>query len=183
MAEWVKAAEMQLSLHRWLTSEIGRQWTRGWINSAAGTEEREAAHVRGADGRGGAEAAHRRRDLGAPEMCEIVQQAREGFRPEPLEREDFITPTGFLYFAEPLYMNDRHGMTVSVGAISWCPAIMQSQREDEADKEGMAITLYSSALAEGDQLLRHAPADHARVGSTRAVLPAPDGHRTRSRLR
>jgi len=151
VAEWVKAAEMQLSLHRWLTSELGRRWTRGWIDSAAGTEQEkrnmyeiltlvEEHKLLTADA-----------IWVSPEMCEIVQMAREGFKPEPLEREDFITHTGFLYFADPLYMQDRHGMTVSVGAISWCPAVMRSEREDKPDMEGMAITLYSSARAEGDQ--------------------------------
>ena len=183
MAEWVKAAEMQLSLHRWLTSELGRRWTNGWIDAAAGSElekrdmYRVLTHV------------EEQKLLTAdaiwvsPEICEIVQMAREGFKPEPLEREDFITPTGFLYFADPLYMQDRHGMTVSVGAISWCPAIMRSEREDKPDMEGMAITIYSSARAEGDQFNE----THRRImrewGAPGAVLPAPDHHRTRCRLR
>jgi hypothetical protein len=159
MAEWVKAAEVQLEMHRFFDSEAGHAYIRGWTNASALHEDEkramygllmqtEAAKLLTADA-----------IWVAPEICEIVQVAREGFKPEALEREDFLVPNGFVYFAQPLYMKDRHGMTCSLGAISWCPVFLKSQRDDTDDTEGMAITVYSSCFAEDDdfqhQHLRH----------------------------
>ena len=165
MAEWVKAAEVQLELCRFLGSPNGRRWTRGWISASTDNEPDkrrmyeplailEQQKLLTADA-----------IWVSPEMCEIVQMAREGFQPEALEREDFITPTGFLYFAEPIYMQDRHGMVVSVGAISWCPAQMVSERDPSDSVEGMSITLYSSARAEKDDFAQQHRAYMREFGS------------------
>jgi hypothetical protein len=148
MAEWTKAAEMQLALHRWLTSERGRIWMHTWSRRVC-------------DGEPGKLATYQQLVLTeehklmtaesiwvAPEMCQIVQMAREGFKPEPIMAPDFITMNGFVYFADPLYMTDRNGMTVSVGAISWCPYLIE--HEGDEDLSGMAVGIYSTAGAELD---------------------------------
>ena len=185
MAEWVKAAEVQLTLHRWMTSQGGERWLRHWISAeakAAATATHTSDETK----------AHMYRLLGqvepykllsadaiwvSPEICDVVEAARRGFKPESMEREDFIVHTGFLYFAKPLYTRDRNGNTCSVGAISWCPIKIEgdadpepetvdfvegkttgrisSYREEAAstkpdDRWGMSIALYSSAYADED---------------------------------
>lgn len=172
MADWVKAPEVQLELHRWFTSDVGRTWTRGWVAA-----ERRAERLKG-DTYGMALATEPQKLLTADaiwvaeEMSEIISYAREGFQPEPMEREDFIVHTGFVYFEKPLHMLDRNGMTVSLGAISWCPLRVTGKGEHEVfaedyadlkrettngteailygsevteDKWGMLLGLYSSA--------------------------------------
>ena len=85
----------------------------------------------------------------SPEMCEIVQMAREGFKPRSRwSGRTSSPPVGFLYFAEPIYdagpaRHDRLGRSDLLVPDDRCAR----EREDVADKEGMAITLYSSAYA------------------------------------
>jgi hypothetical protein len=179
MAEWVRAAEVQLETHRWLTSPAGVRWQRGWI----------AAEMRNEPAKGEVYAllaqAEPQKLLTADaiwvaeEMGEVIDFARETFKAEPMEREDFIVHTGFLYFQKPLLMLDRNSKNVSVGAISWCPVRFTNKTqaevyaeaspalvgldidghgteatfhdsEVEEDQWGMALTIYSSARAEGD---------------------------------
>jgi len=168
MAEWVKAAEMQLELHRWLSSERGRHWCRSWTLASAGDDEQE------------------KRDMYdlllhaepsklltadaiwvAPEMCEIIQVAKEGFQPEALQANDFITHTGFMYFAEPIHMLDRHKRVVSVGAVSWCPFVDES---GTLQNDGMAITLYSAARSEQDEF-SHMAREFAKSHGAPDLLP------------
>ena len=151
MAEWVKAAEVQLEMHRFLTSEPGKKYMRGWVDASCDEDEGrkrsmyqslilvEAQKLLTADA-----------IWVAPEMCQLVQAARDGFQPEAVEADDFIVPNGFLYFSEPIYMLDRHRMQTSVGAISWCPIEIRSDRTTEEGRWGMAITLYSSVKARED---------------------------------
>lgn len=150
MAEWAMAAEMQLDLRHWLESENGRRWGRVWVNSVSAEETgrkdlyealilAEAQKLLTADA-----------IWVSPDMCQVVQAARDGFQPEPLEMADFIVPTGFLYFSDPIYMLDRHRRTVSVGGISWCPFIVE-EHGNVTDVHGMTLTLYTSALAPEDE--------------------------------
>jgi hypothetical protein len=146
MANWTKAAELQLELHRWQQSQAGAHWMRAWAQRVcSGEPEKEHLYQLLLH-------AEQHKLLTAeaiwvsPEMCEIVQIAREGFEPEPLLAPDFLTMTGFCYFDSPLYMQDRNGMTVSIGAMSWCPYMV----EGEDGLSGMAVGIYSSARAEHD---------------------------------
>jgi hypothetical protein len=186
MSEWVRAAEVQLHEYRWLTSELGQRWSRGWVRAEVEAEptkgnvyallmHAEPMKLLTADA-----------IWVAPEICDVIDVARESFEPESLEREDFLTHTGFCYFAKPLYMLDRNKKKVSVGAISWCPTVFKGKDDEPAEKElvlaeddagarlaasahtldqyesneerwGMAICLYSSAYsAEDDFASEHA---------------------------
>jgi hypothetical protein len=149
MGEFVRAAEVQLEMYRWMTSRLGQAHMRYWVEAERRSEPEKAdmyqmlAH------------AEISKMLTAdaiwvsPEMSEIVQAARMEFQPEPLEREDFITPTGFCYFAEPLIMHDRHHRKVSVGALTWCPVILKDH-PTKGEGEGMTIGMYSSARSTED---------------------------------
>jgi hypothetical protein len=147
MADWFKAAESQLLLHRWHSSEQGKHWMRAWTQRVCeGEPEKRRIYET-------LMLAEEHKLLTAesiwvsPEMCEIVQHARESFQPEPVLAQDFITQTGFVYFEQPLYMSDRHGHTVSMGAMSWCPFVIQ----EEPQSSGMALAIYSSAHADKDE--------------------------------
>lgn len=175
MAEWVKATEVQLELHRWLTSPQGRRWTHSWI-LAETRDEPAKGHMYGL-----LSAAEPQKLLTADsiwvdkEITELIEIAREDFRPEPIEREDFLVHTGFVYFEKPLLLLDRGGRTVSIGGISWCPICFTAKPLGEIQDEGgllgdthqgseivshdpqatedvwgMALTLYSSALSGED---------------------------------
>jgi hypothetical protein len=176
MSEWTKAAETQLHLHRWLMSDHGQQSTHNWLRA-----ERESEPAKGHVYSMLAYAEPMKLLTAdaiwiSPEICDVIDVAREGFQPESMEREDFITPTGFAYFAKPIYMLDRSQLKVSVGAISWCPVVFKDESEQAenehvfaevegaklgvsltergkdpvGDKWGMSICLYSSALADDD---------------------------------
>jgi hypothetical protein len=198
MAEWVKAAEVQLELHRWMTSEIGQRWIRGWVSA-----ESQSDPAKG-DMYGLLAHAEPMKLLTAdaiwvaPEMSDLIDAAREGFQAEPMEREDFITHTGFLYFAKPIYMLDRNRRKVSIGAISWCPTVFKRAEDDpdtsgylvakegstalyaesssedrtlseREDKWGMAIAMYSSANAEEDDFSHHHRAMIAQSGGPELI--------------
>jgi hypothetical protein len=172
MAEWVKAAEAQLELHRWFTSEKGRRWTRGWIHAETRNDPAKGDMYSLLNAVESQKLLTADAIWVAPEISDVIDAARESFRPEPMEQEDFITHTGFLYFDKPLYMLDRNYKRVSVGAISWCPVVFKPEDEPTPELEeegsllvnslapedlpngettwGMCFAIYSSARAEGD---------------------------------
>jgi hypothetical protein len=55
------------------------------------------------------------------EMCELVDQARDSFAPEPLLMTDLITPRGFLYYDKPFIIPDRFEEPTNLQAVSWVP--------------------------------------------------------------
>jgi len=176
MADWAKAAEVQLELHRWLLSPHGTRWMRGWIGAETRSEPAKGRMYQLLA------AAEPQKLLTADsiwvaeEMSEVIMHAREGFQPEPIEREDFLVHTDFCFFQKPLLMLDRNGKNVSIGAISWCPVHFTDKTMEEIyaegssaldldesghgtaivnhvpdeDKWGMCIAIFSSAFAEGD---------------------------------
>jgi hypothetical protein len=150
MGEWVRAAEVQLETYRWITSPAGWGYVRQWIGAEKAAEPDKGNFY---DMLSYAEASKLLTASAiwvSPEMCDIVAAAREGFQPETLEADDFIVHTGFCYFAKPLYMFDRNHRTVSIGAMTWCPVVMQDHPSGAPDTNGISITLYSSTRAEED---------------------------------
>jgi len=156
MAEFVKAPEAQLELHRWLTSEQGVRWSREWI-ALETRKEPIKGHMYGM-----LHEATKQSLLTADpiwvsgEMCEIVSMARESFQPESIEMSDFIVPTGFVYFEQPQVIADRHGLDMPIGAFHWTPTAFQDKHNPEKDPEetrwGMALAMYSSMrVPHGDQ--------------------------------
>ncbi|MFL5861133.1 MAG: hypothetical protein ACJ780_10170 [Solirubrobacteraceae bacterium] len=57
------------------------------------------------------------------DLSELIEYAAESFTPEALVPTDLIVPSGFAYFAQPLYMRDRFNMPMPFRAIQWCPTI------------------------------------------------------------
>lgn len=170
MAEWVRAAEVQLETYRWWTSPEGQRWLRGWIAAEKRSEARKGDYYDLLSHAEPSKLLTADAIWISPEMCEIVQAARDGFQPESMEREDFITHTGFAYFAHPLWMYDRSERKVSIGAMSWCPVIFKSEGLEtaevtEKDTDGMAITLYSSTIDPNDDYGEHLRLFHERYGS------------------
>jgi len=161
VAEWVKAAETQLEVHRWLTSPKGLAWVRYWIQ---GMTKAEPAKAQGYTLYMQAEA---QKLLTADaiwvdsEMTEVIEFARESFAPEEMHPDDFIVHTGFVYFAKPLLMPDRHGKIVSIGAFSWCPLRFTSKtaaeiyaEQSSMEKEGRngtEIIAYGDAVSDLEQ--------------------------------
>lgn len=152
MADFAKAAESQLELHRWLLSEKGSLWLRHWIGG-----EKQAEPAKG-DMYQTLAMAEPQKLLSADsiwvddEMCELVQVASEDFKPEPFLNEDLLVHTGFVYFDQPVFIKDRNGMKLSLGAFSWCPLRLTNrssqeihgelQRNWELEKEGSEVVIY-----------------------------------------
>jgi hypothetical protein len=55
----------------------------------------------------------------SPEMCDLVDIAREDFLPEPLLETDLMTPRGFLYWSKPLTIPDRFERPQKLHGMSW----------------------------------------------------------------
>ena len=173
MAEWAKAAEEQLTLHRWLLSEQGRLWLRHWIMG-----ERQAEPAKG-DMYQMLALGEAQKLLTADsiwvddEMSDLIEISREDFAPEPFIQEDLLVHTGFVYFKKPLFILDRNKRRLSVGAFSWCPfrvtadevskiadANWEIERQGSEiisygadvlkDLNGIALCLYTSTVTEED---------------------------------
>jgi len=180
MAEWVKAAETQLEVHRWLTSPKGLAWCRYWIQGMTQAEP-DKSRVYAMNLQAEAQKLLTAEAIWVdPEMTEVIEFARESFAPEEMHMEDYIVHTGFVYFAEPILMPDRKGEMVTVGAISWCPLRFTTKTAaeiyaettsmekmgqggteiiaygdavsdlEQQDEWGMAITIYTSLLDDRD---------------------------------
>lgn len=132
-AHWHDAYDAQMALWRWYRTPGGLRWVRSCI-AAAGVEvddpNRELV-VRLWDGEMG-----RLIDCDplyvSPEMCELVEAARETFAPEPLLETDLVTPRGFLYFGRPVPMLDRYGNPLSIQAASWAREYASDTEEQAA---------------------------------------------------
>lgn len=85
----------------------------------------------------------------ASDMMELWKAAAEQFEPEPLEASDLLTPTGFVYFPEPMIVLDAFGKQVATRAFSWHRSVIVDTEwtpEDEKrgyPQNGILITLYS----------------------------------------
>src|SRR5262245_56477700 len=153
MAEWARAAEEQLALHRWMTSHQGARYRRSWIAGEAQNEPQKAELY---DAFWVAEAQKLLTSDAIwvdPEMSDLVMAARDSFKPEAMEREDFIVHTGFCYFAKPLLILDRNKMPVSVGAISWMPVMFTAKGREQEEKE----TYTRIPETGGSELISHDP--------------------------
>src|SRR5215471_14197115 len=190
MAEWAKAAEMQLELHRWLLAEgKGSLWLRHWIMGEKQTEPAKGDMYQMLA------LAEPNKLLTADsiwvdkEMSELISIAREDFEPEAFIAEDLLVHTGFCYFEKPLFIRDRNKRTLSIGAFSWCPfrvtaddapkvreTKVQIERQGSEvvaygsdvteDQEGIALCLYTSTVEQEDDY-------HASMQEVRRDYAAP----------
>ena len=156
MAEWAKAAESQLELHRWLLSEKGSLWLRHWVGG-----EKQAEPAKG-DMYQMLAFAEPQKLLSADsiwvdgEMSELITVAREDFQPEVFLNEDLLVHTGYVYFDKPLLMKDRNRRQLSIGAFSWCPfrvtadnvPDIKSEKNWQIEQQGSEIVSYGSAVRE-----------------------------------
>jgi hypothetical protein len=194
MAEFAKAAESQLELHRWLLGAKGQLWLRHWIMG-----EKQAEPAKG-DMYQTLAYAEPQKLLSADsiwvddEMSDLVSVAREDFKPEPFLNEDLLVHTGFVYFDKPVFMLDRNKQKLSIGAFSWCPlrvtnrspedihsevrenwqheqegseVVIYGVEESQPDIAGIALTLFTSTVEPEDSY-------HRSMQGVRAEYQAPD---------
>lgn len=147
MTGWQDAHSEQMALWRFVRSDLGQRVIREWAAAEvqgqplktvvyASMIEAEADKLRGADP-----------IFIAAEMSDLIDAARETFKPEAFVETDVLTDNGFVYFEKPLALIDRSKKTVSLGAFSWQP-IVSSDEDDH--RRGLAISFYSTADAEWD---------------------------------
>lgn len=170
---WHDAYDAQMTLWRFLRSQVGMFWMeREYRRAAEGLNENTRRML------GDLWAGEPGRLLSADpfyvtaDMCEVVEAAKETFVPEPLLPNDFLTPVGFCYYERPFVLDSKSVIT-SIGAFSWQPVIATGADEElrgleklpeglvdleeagpyieawRSGKGGVAITLYASSRAPG----------------------------------
>ncbi len=84
------------------------------------------------------------------EMCDVIEAAASGFKPEPLLATDLMTRQGFCWYERPFLIQDRFDEPLNIRGWSWCP--MQAVENEasarallENPEEGTAIALYGGA--------------------------------------
>jgi hypothetical protein len=146
--DWHNALENQVQLAKWLGSFLGKKTLMEWVEREVYGEPLKHGIYKQVIPLLPSTLMLSTPIFVAAEMCELVNHAREGFEPEPMLKEDFIVPWGFVYFEEPLYVLDRNQKPVSMGAFSWGP--VGHSLDDEGYGEGVVITFFSSAWAVKD---------------------------------
>jgi len=71
------------------------------------------------------------------EMTELIDVARADFVPEKLQEYDLLSPRGFLYYARPITIGDRHGIELDVRAFSWSQQYTFKGNGDETIDEAI----------------------------------------------
>jgi hypothetical protein len=85
----------------------------------------------------------------AEEFCDLVDEARWSFAPEPLHPSEFLTPSGFVYLEKPLQLDAQYELPTMLAGFSWCPIGTREGMEAgempplaEIQFQGVALTLY-----------------------------------------
>lgn len=172
---WQDAYDAQMGLWRWYRTPGGHRFLQQSYAMAASA----AASAKVADPEGlqmllaGLYGAEEQKMLTADpvfvsaEMCDVVEAAAEGFKPEPIYSTDFLTHTGFCWYERPFTIADRFDEPLGLRGWSWCRLQTAPKGTDEASlprldpltvdgtvidmegdrpedfTEGLAITLYA----------------------------------------
>lgn len=83
----------------------------------------------------------------APDVTEIIDEARKSFEPEPIMPSDPITQAGFAYFPRSIEIIDRKGATNFIRAMLWVPVL-------SANRNQVALW-YATFSHEDDPLVFH----------------------------
>jgi hypothetical protein len=111
------------------------------------------------------------------DLSELVDFAADhtSYRPEPLVVTDLITPSGFAYFAKPLYVTDTRGLQMPFRAIQWNPTVDRRAPGDRITVasgdhsgefySGVIVTLYAHR-GDGDPLDDGSRYSDIRIGGS-----------------
>ena len=162
--EWKQAYDSQMETWRWERSDLGLMWRhRHFVDNAAGLQPSTVDLLRMGYEVEEDKLLHADPFFISREMCEVIAYAAESFEPEPILATDFLTDTGYVYFAEPFKMPDRWSQDTWLGGFSWTPMIAVPKEVDlEAVKQhtdilaevagakqtGINLTLYALGRAE-----------------------------------
>lgn len=117
-ARWEDVLDVQMDLHRFMTSETGREYGSRWFGSVyeanadtlPGSEHQwrslDDAVRNGADFAQflGVQAFNAEPIWVEPDMMTLIEHAAESFKPEPLHETDLITTDGLLVLPRALWM-------------------------------------------------------------------------------
>jgi hypothetical protein len=78
-----------------------------------------------------------------PDIVDIAEEAVKSFRPEPLIESDVIAPWCFISLPRPVLVPDRHGLNTAFSRVSWAPAVMQMEGDDQT-VGGLSVILWST---------------------------------------
>lgn len=154
---WQDAYDAQMALWRWYRTDRGPRWLAGIYRAIVGSVptqfptqfRRPLAQMFDAE-------------LGklidcdpiyvSADMCALVAAAEGSFLPEPLHPYDLPTTRGFLFYAEPFEIFDKHGIGLTARALSWCQSYRAAEGvEEEALVAKIAETIEAGAPVYGDR--------------------------------
>ena len=156
---WDTALDAQTDLIHSFTTLAGREYTNGFIQSlaSAGMFDSRTGELAPADPEYASFIVGHAQSLlhecepiyVSDELTGMIDDIADGFKPEPLLASDLLTPSGFAYFAKPLYIRDRRDLQMPFRAVQWNPLIDVNGRGEPATVDGQAvysgvvITLYA----------------------------------------
>ena len=126
-ARWEDALDAQLEAYLFATSERGRRYLDGWVESSS---TRSQKYGDAADKRYAKFLATGTADIAAslfnaepvhidPDMMTLWESACDGFVEEPLHESDLLTDVGFVYLPRPHSITDIHGTKTNHRAYLW----------------------------------------------------------------
>lgn len=133
---WKDAYEKQMGLWEWLRSDLGRRHLRAWARAECQSSPTKYSVFEMLVPYEEDKLLHADPVYISEEMVDLVEFAQEGWQPETFLEEDVLVPHAFIYLARPTYLHDRHGNTVNVRAISYCPIISEGTAVAE---DGVAV--------------------------------------------
>jgi hypothetical protein len=76
----------------------------------------------------------------APNVCDMIEYARESFQPEPVLATDLFCAQGFAYMHRPQWIIDKHGKPMPLRAFAWMP--IRVSEESGMESGGVWVTFY-----------------------------------------
>lgn len=122
---WKDAYEKQIGMWEWLRSDLGSRHLRGWVKAECESSPTKYSVFEMLLQYEEDKLLHADPVYISEDMVDLVEFAKEGWTPETFVEEDVLVPHAFIYLARPTYLHDRHGNTVNVRAISYCPIVSE----------------------------------------------------------
>ena len=146
---WQDAYDAQMGLWRWYRTPRASEWLAGLysdaVNTTAAPEHFRMRMYKLYDAEGG-RLVECDPFYVSEEMTEIVDQARHDFQPEALQEWDLLTPRGFLYYARPIWIGDKHGRQLPVRAFAWSQEYTIVEGETMEETEAKIVEFQERSI-------------------------------------
>jgi hypothetical protein len=150
MSGWQDAWSEQVAMWRWVRSDMGQRQLFYWAQ--AESEDQPTKRIVYRSLLPHLDPILRSADpfFISEEMTDLIDAARDGFKPEPFHANDVLTDTGFAYYEKPLMLHDRNRKEVSLGAFTWAPLLSTGDASTGEQLSGVLLAFFSTADADFD---------------------------------